>query len=259
MPRRTADSGSSWGKQLISVSDLMAGLLFVFILLVVAFAFELNRATEELTNATENREQILDRIEQSMRERGVPVRVDKEHGVLRLPEEILFPSGSATITDSGSVALMQLADVLCDVLPEYTLAHETSLGKPNAVPRQDLEVEAKLEAILIEGHTDSVRVGPSCPFASNWELSTGRALSAYVELMRWRPELDSLANRRMEPIFSVSGYADRRPIGGDRRTNLTPEGRAANRRIDLRFLMGNPRRPSEVAADWDSVAQASVR
>jgi len=239
MPSRAAGSGNAWGKQLISVSDLMAGLLFVFILLVVAFALELNRATEELTNAQEKKEEILERIKQSMQDRGVPVRVDEEHGILRLPEEILFPSGSAAITDSGSVALGTLANVLCEVLPEFTFRR----GRRSA--SADRDEGARIEAILIEGHTDSVRVGQACPFADNWELSTQRALSAYKELMEKRPQLDSLANRRQEPIFSVSGYADRRPVGGDRQSNLTPEGRAGNRRIDLRFLMANPRRRTE--------------
>lgn len=59
------------------------------------------------------------------------------------------------------------------------------------------------------------------------------------------PEFNWLVNPRGEPIFSCSGYAETRPV---RENGLDPnseEGRAANRRIDIRFVMMPPQDPGE--------------
>jgi chemotaxis protein MotB len=49
-------------------------------------------------------------------------------------------------------------------------------------------------------------------------------------------------NLRMQPVMSVSGYGEMRPI----ETNETVEGKAANRRIDLRIIMYAPSTEQEV-------------
>ena len=50
------------------------------------------------------------------------------------------------------------------------------------------------------------------------------------------PKLTTLLNDKGEIIFSVSGYADTRPIA----ENSTEAGRRDNRRIDMRFSMAPP-------------------
>ena len=50
------------------------------------------------------------------------------------------------------------------------------------------------------------------------------------------PTLPTLVNDRNEQIFSVSVYADTRPIAD----NATDTGRRDNRRIDVRFSMLPP-------------------
>ena len=48
--------------------------------------------------------------------------------------------------------------------------------------------------------------------------------------------MTTILNDKQEIIFSVSGYADTRPIA----ENSTVEGRRDNRRIDIRFSMTPP-------------------
>ena len=48
--------------------------------------------------------------------------------------------------------------------------------------------------------------------------------------------MTTLLNDKKKIIFSVSGYADTRPIA----ENSTEEGRRENRRIDIRFSMTPP-------------------
>ena len=50
-------------------------------------------------------------------------------------------------------------------------------------------------------------------------------------------------NLRRQPVMSVSGYGEMRPI----ETNETTEGKSANRRIDLRIIMYAPSTVEEVA------------
>ena len=83
-------------------------------------------------------------------------------------------------------------------------------------------------SIRIEGHTDDVPIRTS-RFQSNWELSTARA-SAVVEYL---VTTSGLAPGRL----SAAGYGEFHP----RVPNDTPENRAANRRIDIVILNGDPR------------------
>lgn len=73
--------------------------------------------------------------------------------------------------------------------------------------------------ISVEGHTDSIPIA-SFRFPSNWELSSGRAIA----VLRYLAELGVPAER-----LRAVGYAETRPLG----SNETPEGRAANRRVEL--------------------------
>lgn len=76
--------------------------------------------------------------------------------------------------------------------------------------------------ILVEGHTDNVPINTP-QFPSNWELSTSRALSVvrYFESQGINPA-------RMGAL----GFGEYRPIA----TNITPEGRQANRRVNIVVL-----------------------
>jgi chemotaxis protein MotB len=91
-----------------------------------------------------------------------------------------------------------------------------------------IEVLTKIAAILrktpylinLVGHTDDIPIHTS-RFPSNWELSTARACAVARFLtgeMKIPPER-----------FCISGYADYRPL----RPNVSPENRAANRRVEI--------------------------
>ncbi len=76
--------------------------------------------------------------------------------------------------------------------------------------------------ITIEGHTDNVPIKNE-KYPSNWELSVARAMSVLVYLVE---------GHKVEPSrLSAAGYGEWRPIAA----NLTPEGRAKNRRVEIIF------------------------
>src|SRR4029077_6493877 len=77
--------------------------------------------------------------------------------------------------------------------------------------------------LRIEGHTDNAPIHNS-QFPSNWELSTSRA----TEIVRLLIVREGFGPSRL----SAAGYAEYYPIT----TNLTTEGRAMNRRVDIVIL-----------------------
>jgi len=74
-------------------------------------------------------------------------------------------------------------------------------------------------AFQVAGHTDNVPID-NAKFASNWELSAARAV-AVVEFL--------IAKGMPAENLSAAGYADTQPVAG----NLTEEGKAQNRRIEI--------------------------
>ena len=208
-----------------SVSDLMAGLLSIFILALCYFMLNFQTVTNKYTGNTELRNQLLKDVGKDLQAQGLQVRIDTKQGVLRIPESVLFESGEANIKEQGQAAVGKLSQSLLKIMtrPEYREA---------------------LETVFIEGHTDNVPIHNEF-FQSNWELSTQRAINTWNLMRNDVPEFNWLVNPRGEPIFSCSGYAETRPV---RENGLDPnseEGRAANRRIDIRFVMMPPQDPGE--------------
>ena len=92
-------------------------------------------------------------------------------------------------------------------------------------------------SLRIEGHTDNVPIHTT-QMASNWELSTARS----TELVRLLIGRYGFPPERL----SAAGYAEYHPIA----SNLTPEGQAQNRRVDIVII-------SEHVVASRSVADAS--
>lgn len=112
--------------------------------------------------------------------------------------------------------------------------------KPAALPALD-----RIASILairtcnlrIEGHTDNIPIHTP-QMASNWELSTGRA----TELVRQLIVRYGFPPERL----SAAGYAQYHPVA----SNITAQGRAQNRRVDIVIL------PSQAVAEGGLPANA---
>jgi len=223
----------------VSMTDMMVGIIFVFIILLMTYALNYRDAedqrqqkVEQLEKVEKAKQEILEDIERSLKESGIKVEIDIENGILHLPEEILFSSGSATLNIRGRESLQHLARALYVVVPCYAASWEI-----RAAIDCENRTDAMLDAIFIEGHTDNIPVGTEHKFHDNWELSAQRAIETYKALKDIEPTLDELVNDKLQKLFSVAGYGEFRP----RASNDSAEGKQANRRIDLRFLMKTPR------------------
>jgi len=123
------------------------------------------------------------------------VSISRGRMVLQLPQDVLFASGSATLNAEGTTTLERIGDALAELAGRR---------------------------FQVEGHTDDVPIATE-RFPSNWELSTGRALSVVRLLVRRGVPPDNL---------SGAGYGEYQPV----ESNETPEGRRVNRRIEIVML-----------------------
>jgi len=242
----------------VSMTDLMIGLLFIFIILLMSFAVSYRGAEREQIEAeqrqqetverlTDNRrsiEHLLSAIKESLDRQGVQVSIDLESGILRLPESILFERGSADLNEDGRAALGKLVVAMKPLLPCFANAFAVDPGGSIALPEHcPPQRTGRLETILIEGHTDRVPI--TGRFRDNWDLSVARATNTFRTLRELDGRLLHFRNDRNEPLIGVSGYAETRALDGT--DDL--DAMAANRRIDIRFIMAAPEQPSTVGVE----------
>jgi len=229
----------------VSMTDMMVGLIFIFVIMLMYFALQLRQTTDDLTSADETRTQILQEVQRSLQASGINVKIDTENGILRLPEAILFASGRWQLSPEGVPIIEKVADALWTILPCFSEVQDGTIRPSASCPPDNTH---QIEAIFIEGHTDDVGVREM-----NWTLSAQRAISTYQAITLQQSRLADLCSRKRsgacEPILSVSGYADSRPVEdgrllpGDTEDDITAK-RARNRRIDIRILMKAPLDPT---------------
>lgn len=128
----------------VSMTDMLVGMLFVFIIILMAFALnlksqetELAKTTDRLTEAQATRAQMLRDIRNTLLDRGVDVFIDERNGVLRFSPPTTTPISVACPPSKGG----------------------------------------RLEAVYIEGHTDDI------PFTSAPRTEL-RATGTYRPLAR---------------------------------------------------------------------------
>jgi chemotaxis protein MotB len=237
--RDAAREGSEGGNYFASMTDLMLGLLFIFIIMLMAFALNLREAEQKMASATREltesdlaRREMLRDVEKALQGR-LPVTVDEENGTLQLGDDVLFPKGSADSYPEALPKLRMLGQALDLVLPCYAIAVDDTPLAQCADKRK-----GRLEAVYIEGHTDATPIR-TARFPSNWDLSAARASETFNRLVESYPGLGRLRNDRNERLIGVSGYGEYRPVD----ESGSEDGMKKNRRIELRFIMVSPGSP----------------
>ena len=231
---------------MISISDIMSGLMFLFIIMLAIFVVDFMNASikheqkiKQLTSVLNQlggnntiRNNILTEIKDKLEHKGIDVDIDIEHGILRLNENsVRFSTGSDTLNKKQLSRLNTVANTLSEILPCYSNKQYNYCKKEN---------KGKIDSIFIEGHTDNVPITGrlALKFKDNWVLSAHRAMYIYRELILQQPILSQIYNTNNQPIISVSGYGDGRPVPGHKHKKHKADPK--NRRIDIRFIMTPP-------------------
>ncbi len=146
---------------------------------------------------------IAEEFEEIIQDEGVEASVaisfSANYVKFTLQGEFLFDSGRANLKDKAKDAIAVIADI----------------GKESKYEGYDVE---------IAGHTDNLSIN-SVQFPNNWILSNYRAYAVLEEMINvhgYDPER-----------IAATGYGEYRPLAD----NDTIEGRAANRRVEIKVLL----------------------
>jgi chemotaxis protein MotB len=207
MQRRSHNNEEGW---LLSYADLITNLLIVFAMLLAAANISRSKM-QQIQQSISGVEQpaslssIEKEIQQKIAAEGLQdlVRTDLTDDGLRLS------LNSGLVFDSGKG----------DIRPETVETLDRML--------RTLVPYASIYAFAIEGHTDTVPVGVGSEFASNWELSTARAIA-----VRSRLEGVGVEDQKLR----VEGYADTVSLPEPELDGLSPTERMArHRRVVVRI------------------------
>jgi len=138
---------------------------------------------------------MLERFRAMIDSGQLHVRVVRNRMVVELPANVLFATGDDQLQPAGQEIIQNINTIL-------------------------VSIEGR--QFQIAGHTDSTPIH-SRRWATNWELSTARAVSV-ARFM--------ISNGMPADRISAAGYADTQPVD----TNDSDAGRANNRRIEIVLL-----------------------
>ena len=163
---------------------------------------ELENSKKATVNMQSTYEGLVGQLKNEVSSGNVSIQQMRDGIRVNLAQDILFKSGSANLDKEGKDLLAKVAD----------------------------ELKSSNYEIAVIGHTDDQKIGPGLAqrYPTNWELGSARA-SQITRLFKDA----GIAESRMLAISAAEG----RPRGD----NSTPEGRAQNRRIEIRL------RPVETA------------
>lgn len=160
---------------------------------------------QESKQLDEVKREIDEYVKQNDLEQDLSTTMTDDGLMIRIKENALFPSGSATLGGQAQ----RIGPVVANLLAPMT------------------------QRVIISGHTDNVPINTP-QFPSNWELSSQRA----INFMKYLFSLNS----KLNPVrFSAIGFAEYRPIAD----NATEEGRQKNRRVEILIARSTQFNPDE--------------
>lgn len=197
-----------------SYSDLMAGMLMVFVLLLIVALFhyaEFNQRKEEILETQEQRlksfhalqQELINKLSDTFSQESVSV--DPNTGTLQIGSGILFGEGQATLREDSKQQLQKIFDAYVEVVldPQFLDA---------------------IKQIEIEGHTNS-----NGTYLHNLELSQQRALTVMKE---WLAH-NGAGNQDLQDLVIASGRSYAQLI-------LNADGSedsVRSRRIEIKFRL----------------------
>lgn len=160
-------------------------------------AENLAATTQEVSTLKSTHDQLLKDLKTELASGQVQIEQLRDGIRVNVSDEILFPSGSADLNSDGSVVLQKVAG----------------------------QLRASTHRLEVRGHTDNVPISGALArrYPTNWELAGARAASV-VRLF----QSAGIEGKRIRAV-SLSEFEPMAP-------NTSEDGRARNRRIEIRLL-----------------------
>jgi outer membrane protein OmpA-like peptidoglycan-associated protein len=194
----------------LSIGDLMAALLLIFVLLLSATLLNLQERAEMAENYKDVKKEIYDELIKEFKDdlKDWNANIDEKDLLIRF-------SGPRVEFDFGkSEVKPQFKEILSDFFPRYVRIITLTKFKDN------------IEEIRIEGHTDNKGT-----YFNNMELSQNRTrsvLNFVLENTNYEPSEKSWIQLNL----TANGLSYSKPIAD----NDTEQGQKKNRRVEFKIL-----------------------
>lgn len=162
---------------------------------LAALRIQLDEVSQEQSLAQEQLaefKQMTSQLQKMIDSGRLQVTFRRGRMIVELPAQVLFPSGSADLTEQGKEAIVEVAKILRGM---------------------------RDRRFIVAGHTDNVPLVKD-KFASNWELSSARAVTVTHALVRGGLKPEQLV---------AAGYSEYDPVA----RNNNEKNKQKNRRIEL--------------------------
>lgn len=208
----------------LSIGDLMAALLLIFILLLSS---TLLRLQDEFENKTQIAERYTAIKEDIYNQLMIEFKEDLEKWNAYIdPDELIFRFKEPDIL--FGINQYKVKPEFETILKEFFPRYITVLSKP--------EFKENIEEIRIEGHTDN-----SGSYFHNMELSQNRTRSVLTYVLE--NTLDETIDKNWVQLkLTANGLSYSKPIAD----NETESGRALNRRVEFKIRTNAEKQIDEI-------------
>ncbi len=226
----------TWGKSKgndsnwISFSDIMTGLMVIFMFIAISYMVEVQKKQQERDIIFEEfkatKEQLYAELEEEFKDdfKDWEVELDKDLSIKFTNPDVLFQSGRSDIRPN-------FADILNEFLPRY---FQVLLQK---------KYTDKIAEIRIEGHTDVVPAPQydSDPYIGNVKLSQLRSAEVlkYFRSMSYYEELSDSTEQQLQFWLTANGLSYGRTLDSDKKLTAisgNPVDNEFSRRVEFRII-----------------------
>ena len=226
----------TWGKSKgndsnwISFSDIMTGLMVIFMFIAISYMVEVQKKQQERDIIFEEfkatKEQLYAELEEEFKDdfKDWEVELDKDLSIKFTNPDVLFQSGRSDIRPN-------FADILNEFLPRY---FQVLLQK---------KYTDKIAEIRIEGHTDVVPAPQydSDPYIGNVKLSQLRSAEVlkYFRSMSYYEELSDSTEQQLQFWLTANGLSYGRTLDSDKKLTAVsgnPVDNEFSRRVEFRII-----------------------
>lgn len=210
----------------LSVSDLMTGLMVIFLFVAIAYISRVQKNQSVLTDYVETKNEMHDKLVQEFAADTVKwqMAIGKDLTMKFKNPTVLFATGSYELTPD-------FKNILDEFLPRYfNILLNDSLSN-------------KIQEIRIEGHTDNVPIPryDADPYIANAMLSQQRALSVirYIRQMRAYKDYTPEKQHQLEFWLTANGLSYGKAVDSNGefiQKSGKPIDKDLSRRVEFRIV-----------------------
>ena len=249
----------------LSISDLLMGFLFIFILILLKFIIDYHNKKDNLSKPLKERDSLLESLKKEIEKKDIRTKIDKENGILELPEILCFQKSKYKLNKEQKEGLKEVRKIFLKIIcysnldsremeKRWLLIYGEEFEKKKYCPSKKHDHRYGLiDTILVEGHADSTPIGSyfwDKGIITNLDLAMKRSQNVFEFLLQYKEPtrqnpipygnyLYVLVNKKEKSLFGVTSYGNLRSSSqrNNHRSNSPTE---KERCINIRFIMSQP-------------------